>query len=130
MDLGLQIWYTKYVGVQMGTAFGGSHFLSLMFLIERFQICLYRIRKIGFLHALNRALQCQQAMDAGGWVDLLNFQPRGFGSDLPQSFRGFNSHLNQLHNGAPGMGNQPIPGEVLFFAGSENRQSTIPAVDY
>ena len=27
MDLGLQIWYTKYVGVQMGTAFGGSHFL-------------------------------------------------------------------------------------------------------
>ena len=27
MDMGLQIWYTGYVGVQMGTAFGGSHFL-------------------------------------------------------------------------------------------------------
>ena len=76
MDIETQIWYTRYVGVQMGTVFGGSHFLSL------------------------------------------------------QSFRGFDSHLNQLHNGAPGMGNQPIPGEVLFFAGSENRQSTIPAVDY
>ena len=27
MDLVLQIWYTKYVGVQMGTAFRGSRFL-------------------------------------------------------------------------------------------------------
>ena len=27
MDMGVQIWYTGYVGVQMGTAFGGSHFL-------------------------------------------------------------------------------------------------------
>ena len=114
----------------MGTAFGGSHFLSLMFLIERFQVCLHRIRKPGFLDTLNRALQSQQAMDAGGGVDLLNVQLHSFGSDFPQSFRGFYSHLNQLHNGAPGMGNQPIPGEVLFFAGSENRQSTIPAVDY
>ena len=35
-------------------------------------------------------------MDAGGGVDLLNFQPRGFGTDLPQSLRGFDSHLNQL----------------------------------
>ena len=130
MDIETQIWYTGHIGVQMGTAFGGSHFLSLMFLIERFQVCLHRIRKPGFLDTLNRALQSQQAMDAGGGVDLLNVQPRGFGSDFPQSFRGFNSHLNQLHNGAPGMGNQPIPGEVLFFAGSENRQSTIPAVDY
>ena len=105
-------------------------FLSLMFLIERFQVCLHRIRQTGFLHALNCTLQSQQAMDAGGGVDLLNVQLHGFGSDFPQSFRGFDSHLNQLHNGAPGMGNQLIPGEVLFFAGSENRQSTIPAVDY
>lgn len=105
-------------------------FLSLMFLIERFQVCLHRIRKPGFLDTLNRALQSQQAMDTGGRIDLLNVQPHGFGSDLPQSLWGFNSHLNQLHNGAPGMGNQPIPGEVLIFAGSENRQSTIPAVDY
>lgn len=32
MDMGLQIWYTEYVGVQMGTAFGGSHFLHSNFL--------------------------------------------------------------------------------------------------
>ena len=58
MDMGLQIWYTKYVGVKMGTAFGGSHFLSLMFLIERFQVCFHGIRQHGFLHSLNCALQC------------------------------------------------------------------------
>ena len=67
-----------------------------MFLIERFQICLHRIRQPGFLDTLNCALQCQQTMDAGGGVDLLNFQPRGIGADLPQSLRGFDSHLNQL----------------------------------
>lgn len=67
-----------------------------MRLIERFQVCLHRVRQTGFLHTLNRALQCQQAMDAGGRINLLNFQPRGFGADLPQSLRGFNSHLNQL----------------------------------
>ena len=33
MDLGLQIWYTGYVGVQMGTAFGGSLFLCTPFFI-------------------------------------------------------------------------------------------------
>ena len=65
MDLGLQIWYTKYVGVEMGTAFGGSHFLYLVLLIERFQVCLHCLRQYGFLHSLNCALQSQQAMDAG-----------------------------------------------------------------
>ena len=90
------MWYARYVGVQMGTVFGGSHFLSPVLLIERFQVCFHGIRKPRFFHTLNCALQSQQAMDAGGRVDLLNFQLCGFGTDLPQSLRGFDSHLNQL----------------------------------
>ena len=80
----------------MGTVFGGSHFLSPVLLIERFQVCFHGIRKPRLFHTLNRALQCQQAMDAGGRINLLNFQSRGFDTNLPQSLRGFDSHLNQL----------------------------------
>ena len=38
--------------------------------------------------------------------------------------------MDAMSRQEPGTGNQPIPGEVLYFAGSENRQSIIPIVNY
>ena len=92
MDMGLQIWYTKYVGVQMGTAFWRLPF---------FIACVpdKTLSGLPLPHPKARFSSLPEShppMPAGGRVDLLNFQPRGFGADLPQSLRGFDSHLNQL----------------------------------
>lgn len=46
-----------------------------MLLIKGFQVGLHRAVQQGFLHALNRALQRQQAVNAGRRIDLPDFQP-------------------------------------------------------
>ena len=67
-----------------------------MLLIKGFQVGLHRTVQQGFLHALNRALQRQQGVNAGRRIDLPDFQPGRLCSDFPQLIRRDDARLRKL----------------------------------
>ena len=67
-----------------------------MLLIKGFQVGLHRAGQQGFLHALNRALQRQQGVNAGRMIDLPDFQPGRLCSDFPQLIRRDDARLRKL----------------------------------
>ena len=67
-----------------------------MLLIKGFQVGLHRAGQQGFLHALNRALQRQQGVNAGRRIDLPDFQPGRLCSDFPQLIRRDGARLRKL----------------------------------
>ena len=67
-----------------------------MLLIKGFQVGLHRAGQQRFLHALNRALQRQQGVNAGRRIDLPDFQPGRLCSDFPQLIRRDDARLRKL----------------------------------